>query len=175
MSILYYCTNTSTECAAILRDGFSDEHEAEINPPGIFGVYLSDCPGEQDSEYPDDQLLEIVLSPQISIAQFEIFVPKEGTRWREFVVPAHLLNEWAEIRLLPKEEWGPKWERWLLEQKLKALDRGFKLLIERGYLEVARDAAGKPIYRQGQLAYKLSAKAAKMDEQALRDLIEGRE
>jgi hypothetical protein len=47
-------------------------------------------------------------------------------------------------------------------------------LGERGYLEVARDAAGKPIYRRGQLVYKLSAKAAKMDEQALRDLIEGR-
>jgi hypothetical protein len=60
------------------------------------------------------------------------------------------------------------------EQKLEGVDQGFKALVERGYLEVARDVAGKPIYRRGQLAYKLSAKAAKMDQQALRDLIEGR-
>jgi hypothetical protein len=45
-------------------------------------------------------------------------------------------------------------------------------LVERGLLEVARDATGQPIYRNGQPAYKLSAQAAKLDNQALRDLIE---
>jgi hypothetical protein len=110
MSILY-CTNTGAECAAILRDGFSDEPELKPST-GKIGVYLSDCPGEPDPDYPDDQLLEITLPPEISISQYEIFVPKEGTRWREFVVPAHILNESAEIYSVPKTEWDQKLRQW---------------------------------------------------------------
>jgi hypothetical protein len=75
---IYYCSNTSAACAAILRDGFTDEPELQPST-GKIGVYLSDCPGEPDPEYPDDQLLEITLPPEISISQFEIFISKEGT------------------------------------------------------------------------------------------------
>ncbi len=169
MSIYYYI-DTRESIAAILRDGFTNQYKETTT--GAQGVYLADAPGAPDPDYPLDQLLEISLPPKIDLSQFEN--KAGGAQWREWLVPAHLLNEWAEIRLLPKEEWGPRWEKWLLEQKLEGVDQGFKALVERGYLEVARDVAGKPIYRRGQLAYKLSAKAAKMDQQALRDLIEGR-
>ncbi len=166
----YYYVNTRAKIEAILRDGFGNEYKEKTT--GTEGVYLTDAPGEPDPDYPDDQLLEVILPSEVDISQFEI--KAEGVRWREWIVPGDLLNQSAEIRLLPKEEWSPRWKEWLLEQKLNRLDRGFKCLIERGYLEVVRDAAGQPRYRGGQPVYQLSAEAAKLDEQALRNLIECR-
>jgi hypothetical protein len=134
----YYYVDTRESIAAILRDGFSISHEDKEKTTGAAGVYLTDAPGAPDPDYPLDQLLEITLPPEIDISQFKIKAgaPEEPipARWREWLVPSHLLNEWALIRLLPKEEWGPRWERWLLEQQLEGFDQAFKDLVERGYL-----------------------------------------
>ena len=101
----YYYINDSAQIEAIFRDGFLDEYKDTTT--GISGVYVADSPGEPDPEYPDDQLLEIVLPPEISISQFETFKECKGdTRWREWVLPADLLNECAEVRVLPKAKWG---------------------------------------------------------------------
>lgn len=108
----FYCVNTSAEVEAILRDGFIKEYKETAT--GISGVYLADSPGEPDPDYPDDQLLEITLPPEISISQFEAFKHCKGDmRWREWVLPADLLNECAEVRVVPKAEWGTRWKQWV--------------------------------------------------------------
>jgi hypothetical protein len=101
----YYYVDTCESIATILRDGFSVNNQGKEKTTGKSGVYLVDAPGALDPDH--DQLLEIKLPPALELSQFE---NKTGGTW---LVPAHLLDEWAEIRLLPKEEWNPKWEEWL--------------------------------------------------------------
>jgi hypothetical protein len=86
----YYYVNTRAKIEAILRDGFGNEYKEKTT--GISGVYLADSPGVPDPDYLN-QLLEITLPPEIDISQFEN--KAGGTLWREWLVPAHLLNEWA--------------------------------------------------------------------------------
>ena len=108
----YYSVSTNAEVERILRDGFINEYKETTT--GISGVYLANSPGEPDPEYPDDQLLEITLPPEISISQFEVFKKcKENTPWREWVLPAGLLNECGEVHLVPKVEWGERWRQWV--------------------------------------------------------------
>jgi hypothetical protein len=78
----YYYVNASAEVEAILRDGFINEYKETTT--GISGVYLANSLGEPDPEYPKDQLLEIILPPEISISQLEVFKDQEGVRWREW-------------------------------------------------------------------------------------------
>jgi hypothetical protein len=111
----YYYIKESTQIEAILRDGFLDEYKDTTT--GINGVYLADSPGAPDPEYPDDQLLEITLPPEISISQFEAFKHCKGdTRWREWVLPAELLNECAEVRVVPNTEWSTRWKQWVKQR-----------------------------------------------------------
>ena len=144
----YYYVNTSAEVEAILRDGFINE--CKETTTGISGVYLADSPGEPDPEYPNDQLLEIILPPEISISQFELF--KEGARWREWLVPAGLLNECAEIRVLPKAQWAQKCRGDYCKRMMQAFD----YLIADGYLVLSLDSEGQPMFRNGEPVYKLT-------------------
>src|SRR5258708_6920280 len=94
----YYYVDTSESIAAILRAGFSVNNQGKEKTTGIEGVYLTDGPGAPDPDYPDDQLLKVILPSTIDISQFEI--KAGGAQWREWFVPAELLNQSAEIRLL---------------------------------------------------------------------------
>jgi hypothetical protein len=147
----YYHSNNSAKVAGILRDGFSDEYEHATK--GISGVYVTDAPGEPDPA--GRQLLEISLPAEISITKFEICAPKEDVCWQEFLVPAHLLNECAEIRPVPKIAWDARWRQW----KKQYIESQFRSLIECGLVEVAKDSEGRPIYRNGQLVYRTRDKS----------------
>jgi hypothetical protein len=149
----------SAEVEAILRDGFVNEYKCKTK--GITGVYLADAPGGPDPDWPDDQLLEIILPQEIDISQFEIF--KEGVRWREWLVPAGFLNECAEIRLLPKAEWDQSWTQW----KEQWFDQQFSHMLELGLIEVAKDAEGQSIYRDDKPVYRLSDKGEEFGKQEI--------
>jgi hypothetical protein len=153
----YYYFNTSAEVAAILRDGFS--HEYKNKTTGISGVYVADAPG--DPNYSDHRLLEITLPPEISISQFEIFsnTLKEGVCWRALLIPAGLFNECAEIRPVPKTAWEQRWRQWNEQWIDSQIRRLIERMVERGLAEVVKDSEGKPIYRNGELAYRLRDKS----------------
>jgi len=154
----YYQVNDDVKIKAILRTGFSDREVVTYSTIG-WGVYLTNLPGKPDPDYPDDQLLEIILPPEVSIAQFECKdVPPEkgGIRRREWIVPASLLNKWAEIRFLPREVWKKKWERWVQRKEDEAV-QDLKLMIAAGFVIPARDSKGRVICRDGEIAYTFTA------------------
>jgi hypothetical protein len=156
----YYYVNTSAEVEAILRDGFIDEYKETTT--GMSGVYLASSPGEPEPDYPDDELLEITLPAEISISQFERF--KEGCRWREWLLPASLLNECAEIRPVTKAGWQQKWSQW---QGLWIVETRTDL-VAKGLLEQAKDAQGQPLYQDGQPVWRLTEKGEKPKPEIIR-------
>ena len=137
---LYYCSKTTEETHTILRDGFIND----LKYRGISCIYLADTLAAQ----PGEQLLEISLPAEIDISPFEIFAP--GARWREWCVPANIVNQYGKIRQLPEDE-----------RKQALRDRIIELrkeLVADGLLEHAKDSQGKPVYRNGKPVWRTTEK-----------------
>jgi hypothetical protein len=137
---LYYCSKTTEETHTILRDGFINNLECK----GISCIYLADTPAAKQGE----QLLEISLPAEIDISPFEIFAPRAP--WREWCVPAGILNQYGKTRLLPDDERN----RALLDRIIEVR----KELVDDGLLEQARDSQGQLIYRNGQPVWRITEK-----------------
>ena len=90
---LYYCSKTTEETHAILRDGFINDLEYK----GISCIYLADTP----AAWLGEQLLEISLPAEIDISPFEI-APQAP--FRGWCVPAGIINQYGKTRLLPDDE-----------------------------------------------------------------------
>jgi hypothetical protein len=136
---LYYCSKTTEETHAILRDGFINDLEYK----GISCIYLADTPVAKQGE----QLLEISLPVEIDISSFEIFAP--GARWREWCVPAGIINQYGKTRQLPDDE---------RDQALFDIAEALKELVADGLLEQAKDSQGQLIYRDGKPVWRITEK-----------------
>jgi len=151
----YYYSGTSDEIETILRNGFVDNIK-ERNT-GRLGVYVGDTPGEPDPEYPDDHLLEITLPGEIDTSKWNLVLPENPCSWQEWLIPASTLNKHARVRKLRKDQWENAWTKYKDAQRLKTIE-GLDALAAAGLLIVARDAQGRPMYRNGEFVYKLSEK-----------------
>jgi len=163
MNNLYYHSDDIEEIQAILRDGFTDITK-RIDGLLKRGVYIADAPGEWDQEFPDDQLLEITLPPEIDLRQWRVVyvIPGKPCRWNEWIVPADLLNKHAKLRLLTNLEWKELWSKYSAYKRAKELMRVFDHFVANGYLEIARDPKGEPVFRRGEQAYVWSEKSRKL-------------
>jgi hypothetical protein len=98
--IFYHRTNAAE---ALLRDGFLDKNGlCGAYHAGIEGVFLSDVPLDCNDGAKGDQLLEIALPSLHDISDYELI--EDGKPYREWCVPAEILNRYARTRLLKQEE-----------------------------------------------------------------------
>lgn len=100
LTIYYHCTDAAE---AILREGFRD-NEGSYMLVGftLRGVFISDVPCDANQGAKGDQLLEIALPENVDLSYYELV--EEGIGYREWCVPAAILNDSAKIRLLTLEE-----------------------------------------------------------------------
>jgi hypothetical protein len=154
-NIVYYHSGDTAEIQAVLRDGFTDI-TATIDGVLKRGVYITDAPGEWDLDYPNDQLLQITLPPEIDLRKWRLVfvIPEKPCRWSEWVLPSDFLNTHARVRLLTTDEWKEVWAKKRIDELMRAFDH----LVASGYLEIARDARGEAIRRRGEPAYRWSEK-----------------
>jgi hypothetical protein len=114
MNNIYYHVGDADEIQAILRDGFSNG-TAQIDGLLKRGVYIMGATGSTDPDYPNDQLLEITLPPEIDLRKWRIIFTLPGKNpcsWAEWIVPAKILNKHAKTRLLTKDQWVQTWARY---------------------------------------------------------------
>lgn len=96
---------------AVLAGGFRDHTAPYGTTEALTGVWFSDVPlNEADIPYVTGALLEIEL-PEEEIEFFEFVYldpdtdqPLRLNRYREWILPAALVNERGKVRLIPEEE-----------------------------------------------------------------------
>jgi len=74
---------------AILREGFRDGEGSYMTDAILRGVWLSEFPFDVNEGAEGNQLLQIDLPEEVA-AQYEVI--EEGRPYREFLVPAEVLN-----------------------------------------------------------------------------------
>lgn len=80
---------------AILRDGFRDGR-GWIEDLELVGVWLSDRPLEEQDGAKGDTRLSVEI-PEAEIAEYEVF--EDGKTYREWCVPAAIVNRSGHVRL----------------------------------------------------------------------------
>ncbi len=85
--LLYHRTNAG---AAILADGFRDGTGSYMTDRTFSGVWLSDQPLDEDEGASGSTLLSIDV-PEATVVEFEWI--EEGKGYREFLVPAAVVNQ----------------------------------------------------------------------------------
>jgi hypothetical protein len=91
---------------AILRDGFRDAagHYGFYDEEGsvtMCGVWLSEYPLDENEGADGDQLLQVELPDAVAV---EHEVVEEGKPYREFLIPAVVLNQHGPPRLVSPDE-----------------------------------------------------------------------
>lgn len=100
MPTLYHRT---TQGARILEEGFRDGRGSYGFASVVLeGVFVSDVPLDANEGAMGDNLLAVEIPDQVSLDDFEIV--EEGQGYREWCVPAAVLNEVAVVRLLVENE-----------------------------------------------------------------------
>jgi hypothetical protein len=107
--IVYHRTDAAD---AILRDGFRDsEGSYGFATLTLRGVFLSDVPLDVNEGATGDQLLAVTVPDDVDLDDFELI--QEGAPYREWCVPAALVNERCSSELTDDEPvWrsaGPSW------------------------------------------------------------------
>jgi hypothetical protein len=95
--------HTTPAAEAILRDGFrcaAGDHGFAMR--GACGVFLSDTPATWREGASGRQVLAVVLDEDIDLTQYAIV--ESSRAMAEWCLPATLLNERAQVRLLSHEE-----------------------------------------------------------------------
>ncbi len=87
---------------AILADGFRDGHGHYMTANVYEGVWLSDVTLGADDGAPGDDLL-VVEIPEEVVAEYE-WVDERGGPYREFLVPAEVVNKYAVERCDDEED-----------------------------------------------------------------------
>jgi hypothetical protein len=96
--ILYHRTNAA---AAILSEGFRDGGGTFLTTEWWTGVWLSNVPLDGNEGADGDTLLRLEL-PEQMIADYEVI--EDGKPYREWLVPARLINEKAGGLCVVEEE-----------------------------------------------------------------------
>jgi len=95
MLTLYHCTTEAT-ARQILADGFSDQTGRYLTDREWSGVWLSDRPLHNTEGASGDTVLQIEI-PEDAVAPFEWV--KEDKPFREWLVPAAVLNKAGQVKL----------------------------------------------------------------------------
>jgi hypothetical protein len=94
--IFYHRTNAAE---VILREGFRDRNGlVGALHSGIEGVFLGDRPLDGNEGAKGDELLEIRLPDELDISDYELI--EDEKPYREWCVPAELIKQHGEVRLL---------------------------------------------------------------------------
>ena len=100
--IFYHRTN---QAEAILQSGFLDfEGSSGLEGMTLQGVFLSDIPVDCNEGAKGDQLLEVTLPEDCCDFGYYEWVSDQPRRYREWHIPAEILNQHSKIRLLSSEE-----------------------------------------------------------------------
>lgn len=95
----YHRTDAS---AGILANGFIDATGSYgIAGHTLTGVFISDIPLDINEGAKGDELLEVRIQASVDLREFELVQPRSP--YREWCVPAELLNEHATLRLVDEE------------------------------------------------------------------------
>jgi len=96
--LLYHRTNRSN-AVKILANGFKDGTGTYLTQHTFSGVWLSSEPLDENEGASGNRLLEITVKlSQKKIKQYE-FIEK-GKPYREYLIPAAVLNRCANIRVI---------------------------------------------------------------------------
>ncbi len=96
--LLYHRTDAADE---ILRDGFRDGEGSYMFDVILRGVWLSDVPLDVNGGAIGDHVLEVELPDALAI---EHEVVEDEKPYREFLIPADVLNRQGRTRLLSQGE-----------------------------------------------------------------------
>lgn len=91
--------HTTYAAEAILRDGFRDGHGSY--GLALTGVWVADTPLDINEGAHGDEVLEVTVPADV-LTDYE--VAEDGKGYREWCVPAALLNERGALRLLTEAE-----------------------------------------------------------------------
>jgi hypothetical protein len=104
-AIRVYHGTTRPAAAAIERDGFKDTTGSYLTVNRYTGVWVSNTPldvNDTSREYDGDSYFAIDVEERV-IARFEWI--EEGKPYREWLVPAAVLNALPRVRLTEEEYW----------------------------------------------------------------------
>jgi hypothetical protein len=104
---LYHRT-TDQAAAAILDQGFQDATAAYMTTHDYTGVWLSDMPIDANEGAVGDVLLEVTLNVGNEVLGRYEWV-EEGKRYREFLVPAEVVNRHGTVRVVAGDEEDTIW------------------------------------------------------------------
>ncbi len=97
------CYHTTDAAESILRDGFRDATGgymfAEVE---LTGVWLGDSPMTVNEGAKGEQVLLILFPADVDLSDHEIV--EDGKPYREWCVPAAIINTRATVTLLSQEE-----------------------------------------------------------------------
>jgi hypothetical protein len=96
--LLYHRTHAADD---ILRDGFRDAEDTYMTDVVLHGVWLSAVPLGPEEGANGSQVLEVELPDALAM---EHEFPEEGRPFREFLIPADVLNRQGRTRLLSEAE-----------------------------------------------------------------------
>ena len=115
----FYHTTTSDGARSILSNGFRDREGYYLTKHLWKGVWLADRPLDCNSGADGDFLLEVHLDID-EVAKYEWI--EEGKSYREFLIPAELINSHGKIRVAKENRWfNPELAR---QELLKKLPKG---------------------------------------------------
>ena len=88
---------TLTAAKEIVRSGFRDGSGIFLTDNANYtGVWLSDRPLDSNEGADGDALLEVIFDSSHGLEEFEWI--EEGKGYREWLVPAHIVNERAKFK-----------------------------------------------------------------------------
>lgn len=99
--MIYYHTTDAAE--TILRDGFRDATGLYLMANfTLTGVWLGNVPMTVNEGAKGDQVLRVELPDGIDLTDYEVV--EEFKSYREWCVPAALINEHADVTMLPESD-----------------------------------------------------------------------
>jgi hypothetical protein len=94
--------HTTDSAAVILTAGFRDATSNYLTTLTLTGVFLADGPVDVNQGASGDQVLAVDLSDDVLLGEFELV--EEGKPYREWCVPANLINTHGTVQLLTDDE-----------------------------------------------------------------------
>jgi hypothetical protein len=99
------CYHVTDAADAILREGFRDETGSYMFANLILtGVWIADQPLNCNEGAKGDQVLQVAFADDFSLESYEIVEEEPMNAYREWCVPAALINTHAAVTLLSEEE-----------------------------------------------------------------------
>jgi hypothetical protein len=127
------CYHTTDAADAILSDGFRDNTGSYMMAE-VTGVWLGDSPMDINEGPTGDQVLRVEFPDDVDLGDFEVI--EDEKPYREWCVPAALINEHATVTLMTDDE---------LEE--------IRVIIWRGHLDPPPWAGERPSERRTRLPW----------------------